>query len=113
MPEDKRYEYEVLQAASAKFAQGVRDITKKPLIEFSSSTVKRTSKSIDQVHSELTEQGFEHTGDALDGRVHYHENEGGFNLTIVETRRGTVVIPSGPVRGNLFGDQAVSLNINR
>jgi hypothetical protein len=49
----------------------------------------------------------------LDGKIHYHENENGLNVTLIETRRGSLVVPSGPVRGNLFGENAVDLNINR
>lgn len=107
------YEYEVMQAAASKFRTNFRQLSKKPLVEFSGSVVKRTSKPLEEVHAELTEQGFEHTGDVLSGKVHYHENEGGLNLTVIETRRGSLVIPSGPIRGSVFGNEAVQLDINR
>jgi len=113
MLENDEYEYEVAQAAANKFRTRFRRLTQEPLIEFSGSVVKRTSEDIDTVHAKLVEEGFEPTSHILDGKVHYHENESGINLTLVETRRGTLVFPSGPVRGNVFGKNAVDIDINR
>ena len=113
MSNTQKYEYEVMQSASLKIRNTVRKLTQEPLIEFESSAVKRTSKSLDEIHQEFLDAGFEHTGTALDGKIHYHENENGLNVTLIETRRGSLVLPSGPIRGNLFGENAVDLDINR
>lgn len=81
--------------------------------EIEGSTFERTSKSLDELHNELIEAGFEHTGEVGEGNiVHYHESENGVNLTLVELPRGSALFPSGPIRGTIFGDEAVGVNLN-
>ena len=73
------------------------------------SVLKRYNADASDVHDFLEEQGFEHKSDALGGRIHYHESEGGFGLTLVEGPAGSLVLPSGPIRGSVFGSRSVSL----
>jgi tetraacyldisaccharide-1-P 4'-kinase len=58
---------------------------------------------------ELKNSGFTETGKVLNGRVRYFENDAGINLTVVDGVRGSFVLPSGPVRGFMFGNNAVGL----
>lgn len=75
------------------------------------SVLKRETRSIDQVEQHFLDRGWSRTGSALGGRVRYIEN-GSINLTLISGPLGTVVAPSGPVRGALFGDGAVSVGQN-
>lgn len=77
------------------------------------SVFKRRDEPLDAVHARLKSQGFEHTGTALNGRIHYHENQEGIALTLVDGPAGTLVFPSGPLRGAFFGDRAVGLGLDR
>jgi len=58
---------------------------------------------IDDAHEALVELGFDHVDDAAGGRIHYHENDAGMNLTLVDGPRAVSLFPSGPIRGRLFG----------
>lgn len=113
MPTEEDTGYEVMKSARSKITDTLTRIATQPIIEYEGSVVKRTSAPIDEVHQQLVDQGFEATSHILDGKVHYHENESGINLTLVETRRGTLVFPAGPIRGSLFGDNAVDITVNR
>jgi hypothetical protein len=73
-----------------------------------SSVLKRYSADIDQVHSYLTSNGFSLTSRVAGGRVRYYESSG-FNITVVQGPFGTVIFPSGPIRGRVFGETAVSV----
>ena len=80
------------------------------MVTISSSVVKRDSRGAQDVISELRNSGWNRTGSAVNGRVVYMENSG-FSLTVVEGPMGTVVLPSGPVRGRLFGNSGLNLGI--
>lgn len=79
------------------------------MINIESSVLKRFDKSASEVRKELKESGFEDTGAVLDGRLAYHENAG-VNLTTLDGPFGTLVFPSGPIRGALFGKSAVGIS---
>lgn len=76
------------------------------MINIETSVFKRYDASPERVHQHLINNGFEPTGQIMDGRIHYHEN-GGINLTMVDGPFGVIVFPSGPVRGAIFGKNAV------
>jgi hypothetical protein len=67
------------------------------------SAIKRESKPKEDVERHLIRNGWEKTGEALGGRADYYENAG-INLTVIEGPMGTLVVPSGPVRGTVYGD---------
>lgn len=73
------------------------------------SVVKRENKSIDEVESRLINQGWEKTAEIAGGRVRYYESAN-FNITAISGPLGTVLVPSGPLRGLAFGDDAVTVN---
>lgn len=66
------------------------------------STIKRESKPKQDVERQLLRNGWEETASLADDRVSYFENSG-ISVTVVEGPFGTVVVPSGPVRGPIFG----------
>ena len=74
-------------------------------IEIGLSTVKRIAEPKERVESHLREGGWEETAITLGERVSFYENSG-INLTVLEGPFGTVILPSGPVRGLLFGQNA-------
>lgn len=78
-------------------------------INFGTSVFKREGKSIEQVDKRLRNAGWEMTSQLAGGRVRYYELAG-INITAVGGPLGTTIMPSGPVRGALFGDNAVSLS---
>jgi len=68
---------------------------------------KRLSTDFADLHEQFEEAGFKHTGEALNGKVHYHESAG-IGITLVEgPLGGTLVFPSGPVRGFIYGENSV------
>lgn len=73
------------------------------ILEIRSSMFKRIDMEPDDAHEALIELGFDHVDDAAGGRIHYHENEAGMSLTLVEGPRAVSIFPSGPIRGRLFG----------
>lgn len=66
------------------------------------SVVKNVRYEPDEVESYLTQAGWSKTGEALNGRFRYLENSG-INITLIDGMFGTTVIPSGPLRGAVFG----------
>jgi len=111
MPEDNSERFKAIKVGMSNAKSRLSFITTNPLIEFESSVTQRTGKSKEDVVQELKSSGFKETGSLLDGKVGYYENNNGINLTVVETRRGSALFPSGPVRGELLGENAVSINI--
>lgn len=67
------------------------------------STIKRESKPKEDVERALLRNGWEETESLAGDRLSYFENTG-INVTVLETPRGTLVFPSGPIRGSLFGE---------
>lgn len=76
-------------------------------LSFGTSVVKRENKPIDDVAQKLVSDGWEKTGSVASGRVQYFEKSG-IGITAIDGPLGTVIVPSGPVRGSVFGDEAVS-----
>jgi len=74
-----------------------------------SSVVKRESKTIEAVEERLLGDGWKKTGEVANGRVRYYQKTG-INITALKGPMATVLMPSGPVRGALFGQGAVGLN---
>lgn len=77
-------------------------------LNLGTSVVKREAKSIEEVDSRLVDTGWERTASILNGRVKYYQNAG-INITAIQGPMGTVIVPSGPVRGAIFGKNAVRL----
>lgn len=71
-------------------------------ISFGSSIFKREARSLSEVQKLLRTNGWEKTGQ-ISSRVVYMENSG-VNITLIEGPLGTVIIPSGPIRGKVFGN---------
>jgi len=111
MSDDDSERFEAVKLAASNFRQRASFITAKPLFDINLSVAERTSKDKDEVVARLQEDGWEETGSLLGGKVGYFEKSS-YNLTVIETRRGSAVIPSGPIRGNLLGNQAVSFSLN-
>lgn len=74
-------------------------------INMGSSIIKREAKPLSKVETQMRRNGWEKTGQIGD-RVSYMESSN-VNLTLVEGPLGTVVLPSGPLRGAVFGDYEV------
>ena len=72
------------------------------------SVLKRETRSIGEVEQKLLNDGWRRTGSAAGGRVRYYEKSG-FNITAVSGPMATVLMPSGPLRGSVFGDEAVTI----
>ena len=77
-------------------------------LNIGTSVMKREAKDIDEVTSQLRRNGWEQTG-SLGDRVKYFENSR-INITVIEGPMGTVILPSGPIRGRLFGDSGLMAN---
>lgn len=60
---------------------------------------------------ELESNGWVKT-DNLADRVHYLENSG-FSLTVIDGPLGTIIVPSGPIRGRLFGTSGFELSTDQ
>lgn len=79
-------------------------------LNIGTSVFKRESKSIGDVESRLVSDGWEKTGSTAGGRIRYYEKSG-INITALSGPAGTVIMPSGPVRGMIFGtEDAVGIN---
>lgn len=111
MSDDDSSKFEAVKVAASNFRERASFITSQPLFDIELSTVKRTSEDKEVVESELLNEGWEETGSLMNGKVGYYEKSG-INITLIDTRRGSVVIPSGPVRGNLLGGDAVDFDLN-
>lgn len=111
MSDEDSERFEAVKLAASNFRERASFITSKPLFDVQLSVAERTSKDKQEVVEELTTDGWEKTGSLFGGKIGYFEKSG-YNLTVIETRRGSAVIPSGPIRGNLLGDEAVSFSLN-
>lgn len=69
---------------------------------FGSSVIKREAKPVGDVVTLLKRRGWEETGRVSD-RIVYLSNSG-MSITVIGGPVGTTIMPSGPVRGALFGD---------
>lgn len=70
-------------------------------INFGGSVLKREAKEIDKVEKQLLSDGWEKTAHPT-GRLRYYQKSG-INITALGGPNGTVIFPSGPVRGKAFG----------
>lgn len=77
-------------------------------INIGSSVFKREAKSMDEVTNILKRNGWSQTG-SLGSRVKYFENSG-LSVTVVDGPMGTLIIPSGPIRGRMFGNSGLMTN---
>lgn len=76
-------------------------------LNIGSSVVKREAKPKNEVVSQLTSEGWEITGEI--GPLTYLERSK-INITVMKGALGTVIFPSGPIRGRLFGDSGFEFN---
>lgn len=68
------------------------------------SVLKRDSREIGEVDQILKNNGWTMTASVGPGdRIRYYE-QAGFNITAIGGPSGTVILPSGPLRGRIFGD---------
>jgi len=82
-------------------------------MDFELSVVKRLGTDIEQVSKQMNEAGFNKTGEALGGKALYFESAG-INVTLIPAiTGGTIMFPSGPVRGKVKGNKAVRQGKNR
>lgn len=70
-------------------------------LNFGFSVFKREAKDMANVERHLSRDGWEKTGEVGE-RVAYYEKSG-INVTVIGGPRGTVIMPSGPIRGTVFG----------
>jgi len=77
-------------------------------LNIGTSVFKREAKSIEQVTNQLVTNGWTQTG-SLGNRVKYFENSR-LSITVVDGAIGTLIFPSGPVRGRIFGDSGLMAN---
>lgn len=81
------------------------------MVNIGSSVIRRESRSADDVLDELRANGWSKT-DEVHGNIHYLENSG-FSLTVIDGPLATTVIPSGPLRGRLFGTSGLEVSMDR
>lgn len=77
-------------------------------LNIGSSVLKRETKPYDEVLSQLRRNGWTQTG-SLGDSVRYFENSG-FSITVVDGPMATLIMPSGPVRGRVFGNSGLMAN---
>lgn len=63
---------------------------------------------MEDVVKQLKRNGWEQTG-SLGERVLYFENSR-IGITVVDGPMGVLVMPSGPIRGRVFGDSGLQIN---
>lgn len=71
-------------------------------LNLGTSVFKREDRPAEQVIRLLSQNGWSRTG-SIGDRVTYMENSG-INITVIQGAAGTIIIPSGPIRGRIFGD---------
>lgn len=79
-------------------------------INIGSSQLKREARDVEVVIKKLKRNGWTQSG-SLGDRVLYFENTG-MSITVIDGPMGTLVVPSGPVRGRLFGSSGLRINKN-
>lgn len=77
-------------------------------LNIGSSVLKRESASFDEVMEKLRRDGWSKTGELAQGRVAYLESSG-IAITVVDGPMGTLILPSGPIRGRLFSSGSVGI----
>lgn len=74
-------------------------------LNFGSSVVKREAKDVDKVRQHLERSGWELTG-SIGSRAYQYESSG-VSITVMKGPLGTVIFPSGPIRGSILGKNNV------
>lgn len=77
-------------------------------LNIGSSVFKREAKEMETVINQLKRNGWEESG-SMGDRVQYLENSQ-MSVTVINGVSGTLVVPSGPVRGKIFGDSGLDIN---
>lgn len=72
-------------------------------LNFGGSVIKREAKPARAVRSRLERDGWNFVSEIAGGKISYYERSN-INITVMEGPLGTVIIPSGPIRGRVFGD---------
>lgn len=72
-------------------------------LNLGSSVVKREAKPASRVKSSLERDGWSRISEVAGGRIAYYERSS-INITVIDGPAGTVIIPSGPIRGKVFGN---------
>lgn len=77
-------------------------------LNIGSSVFKRETKTITEVADRLRRNGWQQTG-SMGEKILYFENSG-MSLTLVDAPMATLIFPSGPIRGRIFGDSGLDIN---
>lgn len=77
-------------------------------ISVGTSVLKREPRDIDEVAEKLKSEGWERTESILGGRVQYFKSAG-IGITAMQGPMGTVIMPSGPIRGQIFSGDTVGI----
>lgn len=72
------------------------------------SVFKRETQSLDAVQRSLENNGWSRVG-SYGGRARVFEKSG-ISITAVKGPLATIVMPSGPLRGKIFSEDAVGIN---
>lgn len=78
-------------------------------LNIGTSVLKREAKPIEEVDKRLTSAGWKRTASVANGRLRYY-SLAGINITALGGPLGTVIMPSGPIRGAAFGDNALNFS---
>lgn len=74
-------------------------------LNIGSSVVKRETRPLEEISQQLREDGWTQTG-SIGERILYFEKSG-INITVMKGAMATLVFPSGPIRGRVFGDSGL------
>lgn len=72
-------------------------------LNFGTSVIKREAKPASRVRASLERDGWTEISEVAGGRIAYYERSN-INITVVDGPAGTVIMPSGPIRGRVFGN---------
>lgn len=79
------------------------------MISINLPSVKRVPGDFELFHEAVEHIGFEHVSSTANGRVHYHENDVGMGITVINGPRANLMLPAGPIRGRLLNPDMSSL----
>lgn len=72
-------------------------------INIGGSVFKREARDTDEVLRKLSRDGWNTVSRFGDRMTHLEKS--GINITVVSGPAGTIIMPSGPVRGRIFGSE--------
>jgi len=78
-----------------------------PNINIGTSVFKRENRSYTDVLDQFQTDGWNKTG-TLGSKATYLEKDG-IGITVIDGPMATLVVPSGPIRGRLFGQSGLSI----